>query len=309
MEDPALTRLLTLAGTLLDTARPLSFEEIRERMPEHYRQAKSETARRQFERDKDSLVDIGIEIQMVRSQTETGVEGYTAVRAQELQDLDLNPDELAALHFAATRVALEGVDEDLVTRGVQKLGGAVGAGGDTVARIPMPPALGPLFGAALHRSVASFLYNGEPRELEPHRVGFERGHWYVAGYDRLRGAGRNFRVDRIEGKVTTGPAGAFAAPERPREIRTEAWTIGHEDPVEVTVRLDREVAGAFLNEYPDVVAAAPDADGRRDVSLTVTHRAGLFNVVLQFLERAEVVAPDDVRAAFVEHLESMAAGE
>jgi len=309
VEDPALSRLLTLAGTLLDTSRPLSFEEIRERMPEHYQQAKSETARRQFERDKDSLVDIGIEIHMVRSQTETGVEGYTAVRAKAIGDLDLTPDELAALHFAATRVALEGVDEDLVTKGVQKLGGAVGAGGDTVARIPMPLALGPLFGAALHRSVATFTYNGATRELEPHRIGFERGHWYVAGFDRARGAGRNFRVDRIEGKVAVGPAGAFAAPERPREIRTEAWAIGSEDSVEVTLRLDREVAGAFLHEYPDVAAAAADADGRREVTLSVTHRIGLFNVVLQFMERAEIVGPDDVRAAFVDHLQTMAAGE
>jgi proteasome accessory factor B len=309
VEDPALSRLLTLAGTLLDTSRPLSFEEIRERMPEHYRQAKSETARRQFERDKDSLVDIGIEIQMVRSQTETGVEGYTAVRAKELEGLELSPDELAALHFAATRVALEGVDEDLVTRGVQKLGGAVGVGGDTVARIPMPVALGPLFGAVLHRSVATFTYNGVERELEPHRIGFERGHWYVAGFDRARGGGRNFRVDRIEGKVAAGPAGAFAAPERPREIRTEAWAIGNEEPVDVTLRLDREVASAFLHEYPEVTATAPDGDGRREVTLTVNHRRGLFNVVLQYMERAEVVGPDEVLEAFVEHLRTMAAGE
>ena len=304
MEDPALSRLLTLAGTLLDTSRPLSFEEIRERMPEHYQQAKSETARRQFERDKDSLVDIGIEIHMVRSQTETGVEGYTAVRAKAIGDLDLDPDELAALHFAATRVALEGVDEDLVTKGVQKLGGAVGAGGDTVARIPMPLALGPLFGAALHRSVATFTYNGVARELEPHRIGFERGHWYVAGFDRARGAGRNFRVDRIDGKVAVGPAGAFAAPERPREIRTEAWAIGSEDPVEVTLRLDREVRRMVVAS-----ASENDADGRREVTLSVTHRIGLFNVVLQFMERAEIVGPDDVRAAFVDHLQTMAAGE
>lgn len=309
MEDAALTRLLTLAGTLLDTSRPLSFEEIRERMPEHYRQARSETARRQFERDKDSLVDIGIEIHMVRSQTETGVEGYTAVRAKAIGDLDLTPDELAALHFAATRVAVEGVDEDLVTRGVQKLGGTVGTGGDTVARLHMPAALGPLFGAALHRSLATFTYNGVERSLEPHRVGFERGHWYVAGYDRSRGGGRNFRVDRIEGKVAVGPAGAFAVPERPREIRTEAWAIGSEEPVDVTLCLDREVAGAFLNEYPDVPATAPDADGRREVTLRVTHPTGLFNVVLQYLDRAEVVAPADVRAAFVAHLQTMAAGE
>lgn len=309
MDDPALTRLLTLAGTLLDTARPLSFEEIRERMPEHYRQPKFETARRQFERDKDSLVDIGIEIQMVRSATEHGVEGYTAVRAQELDGLDLGPDELAALHVAATRVALEGVDEDLVTRGVQKLGGALGSAGDTVARIPMPPALGPLFSAVLHRAVATFTYNGVVRELEPHRIGFERGHWYVAGHDRTRDGGRNFRVDRIEGAVTTGPDDGFDPPERLREIRSEAWAIGDEETVEVTLRLDREVAGGFLHEYPGLSATAPDADGRQEVTLPVNHRSGLFKVALEYLERVEVVGPADVREQFVAHLQALAAGE
>ena len=60
-----------------------------------------------------------------------------------------------------------------------------------------------------------------------------------------------------------------------------------------------------------VVASASenDADGRREVTLSVTHRIGLFNVVLQFMERAEIVGPDDVRAAFVDHLQTMAAGE
>jgi hypothetical protein len=52
-------------------------------------------------------------------------------------------------------------------------------------------------------AVATFTYNGLERELEPHRIGFERGHWYVAGLDRTRGGGRNFRVDRIDGRRIT----------------------------------------------------------------------------------------------------------
>ena len=141
------------------------------------------------------------------------------------------------------------------------------------------------------------------------RIGFERGHWYVAGHDRTRGGGRNFRVDRIEGDVRTGPDHGFEAPERPGEIRSEAWAIGDEESVDVTLRLDREVAGAFLHEYPELVGSAPDADGRREVTVSVNHRAGLFKVVLQYLERVEVVAPDEVREQFVAHVQSLAAGE
>ncbi len=118
---------------------------------------------------------------------------------------------------------------------------------------------------------------------------------------------RERRRQEVESKDLGGPFAEIA--ERLREIRSEAWAIGDEDPVDVTLRLDREVVGAFVHEYPELTAGAPDAEGRQEVTLSVNHRAGLFKVVLQLLERIEVVGPDEVRAQFVAHLQSLAAGE
>ncbi|MFM7064674.1 MAG: helix-turn-helix transcriptional regulator [Actinomycetes bacterium] len=304
MGNEALDRLLNLATLLLDTSRPLTFEEIRERLPKHYNQSDPETARRQFERDKKALVEIGIQVEMVRGLTDDGVEGYRAAKARALQGLLLSPDELAALHLAVTSVALEGGDSALAAMG--KLGGVLGDQGTTVATIEMPHAVGDLFGAVLHRQVATFSYSGVDRELEPHRIGFERGNWYVAGHDRSRGASRNFRIDRIEGPVQVGPAGGFPVPAAREEIRSESWTLGGGPPTAVTVALDREVASAFLLDFPSAAPGPAAPDGRSTVVLEVRHLPGLFSTLLPLLERAEVLDPPEVRAAFVDHLTTLA---
>ena len=41
----------------------------------------------------------------------------------------------------------------------------------------------------------------EPRNVEPWALECWRGHWYLAGWDRDRGAERVFRLSRITGRV------------------------------------------------------------------------------------------------------------
>ena len=56
-----LERLINLVALLLETARPLTFQEIRRVMPA-YQQGDVASAKRMFERDKDSLRDVGIPV-------------------------------------------------------------------------------------------------------------------------------------------------------------------------------------------------------------------------------------------------------
>jgi len=42
------------------------------------------------------------------------------------------------------------------------------------------------------------------REVEPHRLVHTGRRWYLAAWDLARGSWRTFRVDRIEGRITTG---------------------------------------------------------------------------------------------------------
>jgi proteasome accessory factor B len=56
-------RLLNLIAALLDSARPMTAEEIRSRIA-GYDQANHEAFRRAFERDKDALRGMGIPLEV-----------------------------------------------------------------------------------------------------------------------------------------------------------------------------------------------------------------------------------------------------
>jgi len=56
-----LERLVNLTATLLDTRRPLTLEELAARLEPSYPEAKA-ARRRAFERDKETLRDLGVPI-------------------------------------------------------------------------------------------------------------------------------------------------------------------------------------------------------------------------------------------------------
>ena len=69
-------RLLNLTALLLESPRPLTFGQIRERIPA-YQQGALTTAKRMFERDKDVLRDAGIPVELVPTDPFEVEEGYT----------------------------------------------------------------------------------------------------------------------------------------------------------------------------------------------------------------------------------------
>src|SRR5581483_7399025 len=122
--DPVdrLERLLNLVAALIDTPRLLTAEELGTRVP-GYPEKSTPAFRRAFERDKATLREMGIPIDVVDIQPgnpESPV-GYRIRRERyELPDPGLDPDEVAALHVAATQVRLEGGE---ASAAVWKLGG------------------------------------------------------------------------------------------------------------------------------------------------------------------------------------------
>src|ERR671923_2032553 len=102
-----LERLTNLIAVLLDTRRPLTLEEIVERVPGY--PGERESYRRQFERDKATLREIGVPISLEALYAFDQETGYRIHREDyELPPLDLTDDERVALHLAVTAVRLEG---------------------------------------------------------------------------------------------------------------------------------------------------------------------------------------------------------
>jgi proteasome accessory factor B len=301
-----LERLTDLVLVLLRDNRPKSLREIASEVPGY--PAKEGEARRQaFERDKRTLRDGGIEVSAVPIDGPEQV-GYV-IRPDDyyLPDLDLAPDEQAALNLAVAGVHLgDPSGRDALWR----LGLPATAGARPVAELPALPALAVLHEALRAGATVTFDYRGERRRVDPALLRFHGGWWYLVGHDLDRVAARTFRVDRMEGDVNTGAPGSAELPEGfdPEAALPDVpWRIGDGGEVVVELRVDATLASLVLDEVGYAALAHRDDDGSVVVRLEVTNIAALRSWLFELGDHAVVLGPDEVRAEMVRWLEAVAA--
>lgn len=216
-------RLMNLALCLLGTRRALSKRELRESIEAYLEAGSDDSFNRMFERDKDDLRELGLVIETVENLD--GETGYLARRdSNRLPPVQLDAEEAAALGLAA-RVWQQARLAGAASGALQKLRAAGMPEADNPyehstiePRIPVhETAFEPLMLACRDRRPVVFDYRKvtavrpEERHVEPWGLECWRGHWYLAGWDRDRGAERVFRLSRISGRVRSR-AGAFTAP-------------------------------------------------------------------------------------------------
>lgn len=242
-------RLVNLVLCLLSTRRYLTAERIRGIVPGYQDAPSDEAFFRTFERDKAELRDLGIPLETGRHSVFDAVDGYRIARQDyELGDIDLAPDEAAALALAVR--LWDAPEMTGSARGaLLKLRAAGVEVDESAPSVVEPkvrtgePAFGPLFSAVQAGRPVTFDYRrpGSPdsqqRTVEPWGVVSWRGRWYVVGHDRDRAARRCFRLSRITGEVR-----AFGSAEqvrRPTDVDLLQVVAGdqHETPPSTTVRL------------------------------------------------------------------------
>ena len=308
-----LERLMNLVAVLLDTARPLTAEEIREQVKGY--PEPGPTFHRALERDKEDLREMGVPISV---ETAPGMDpprdGYRIPRDEYyLADPGLEPDELAALHLAVSTVQIGGPTDD---EALWKLGGVIDVdglvatpgGGEPVASLPADARLPPLFAAVSERRRVRLTHGGIERLVDPYRLDFRRGRWYLTGLDHERDDVRSYRLDRIEGEVLTdGPAKAFERPERVTSgAERQPWELGDEAPVEARVLVDADQAGHAVHLAGEDTVAERHDDGSVVLALPVSNPLALRSFVLTFLEHAELLDPPELRDDLVAWLEEIA---
>jgi proteasome accessory factor B len=312
-----LERLMNLLATLLETPKPLTADQIRTRVLGYPTELTA--FRRAFERDKDSLRDMGIPVDIEEVPgTDPPIPGYWVRRDRYyLRDPELEPDELAALHLALEAVRLDGVEGG---GALWKLGGMpeTSPSGPAPARdlaaLPADANLIALFAAVNERRSVTFTYRGPKgethRAIDPYRLDFQRGRWYVTGFDHERRDERHFRLDRMQGAVSAGERGGFRPPATAVPgVRLAPWELGERDPVVARVLVDAEQAAmARMMAGPDV-EAEERPDGSVVLTLAVTSPDGFRSFVLGFLDHAEVLEPEDLRGEMIGWLESISEGE
>ncbi len=293
MEAPTkldrLERVTDLVLVLLDTRQPLTLDAIAHHVPGY--PAEHSARRQAFERDKRLLRDEGIP---VLTQRLPGHEqyGYRIDRTSfYLPDLDLEPDEQVALHFAVAGVHLgdpSGRDALL------KLGAAGLGDVRPIASMVPPAALIELFEAVRTHATASFAYRAAPRRVAPVGLWFRFGHWYLVAWDLDRTAVRTFRVDRIEGDVSRGDPGDAVVPhdvDVEAALPDEPWEVEGEDRVEMRIRVDALEARRVADEVGEDKVVDRLDDGSVDLVLGVSSFASIRSWVLGLLDHATITEP------------------
>ncbi len=304
-------RLINLIAALLDGRRPLTAAEIRERIA-GYDSDSAEAFRRTFERDKAELRDMGIPIETVKD--EDDVDAYIIPADKYyMPDLDLQPDEVAALKLAAD--AILGVGEQ-AGAGLKKLSVYAATDDSSAPRVlwnadvaAEQPLLGPLLSALLERQPIGFDYesaSGErsSRRVEPYGLVHRRAHWYVVGRDRDRAAPRSFKVSRIVPPILELP-GPYEVPadfDLDAHVPAEAWDVSDGETALATVRFDADLRWWPEQNMPQAKSREGDA-GSLDVDIPIARTDALVTWAIGFTDGIEILAPPEARRALLEHLE------
>ncbi|CAN5747708.1 YafY family protein [soil metagenome] len=314
-------RLINLIAALLDARGPLTADDIKETIA-GYDQPNHEAFRRAFERDKEALRAMGVPLEVVPTDPFSDhADGYVISPARYyLPELDLEPDELAALRMASEAVlggkeeAAAGLLKLTMSEGVTPWDGPrVVWGADLAAEQPL---LAPLYASVLARRPVAFGYrragedDAERRTVEPYAVVHQRGNWYLVGRDTARDGLRSFRVSRIVGRLEELD-GSYAIPEGfdpLAQASGEAWEIGPGAPGAATVRFDADLAWWPEQNMPNAIRR-PGPGGAVDVEVPVSNLDALVSWVIGFAGGAEVTAPQEARIRMRDHLATWSEGD
>jgi len=318
-------RLFNLIALLLETRRPLSPEEIRQKIPGY---GSSDVAfRRMFERDKEELRELGLPLERVGTDVWEGSEGYLIRKERAtLPELDLTADERAAVWLAAQAWQGQAVPGD-PDRALMKLAlagkvatdelgepGEPGGGAWISARVDASqPNLATVFDAIARRKRVTFSYKGRAggealqRSIDPYALR-HRGSWYLAGFDHLRNEVRHFKLDRIAG--TVGVAGGRDPDfEVPADVEAEVprgpWAI--ESAEEARVAFAPETAW-WVERRTGARRDGERDDGWVEMTFPLSDREMFCSWILGFAADVVVIAPPDLERMVVERLERAAGG-
>ena len=302
-------RLVNLTIALLATKRYITKSEIF-RTVDGY-EGSDESKERMFERDKDDLRNLGIDIEVGTFDPLFEDESGYRIKPENYQFQlgEVNAQEIALLSMAAQawRGATLGAS---ALSALNKLH-AIGIESDTEILPDLAPSIVsedknlPIAIAAItSRTAISFQYLNEDllaenRVLEPYAVVARYGHWYLVGNDLDRKSQRNFRLDRISGEAKLqGRAGGY---EIPKELDIDT-VFGVEKSAETASLLLRDGRALNLRTRCNPDTNAQQIDGWQAVKIAFKDRERFIEEILWYGSDVIIIEPSSLRSQIIDLL-------
>jgi proteasome accessory factor B len=302
-------RLVNLTIALLATRRYLTKNEIF-RTIEGY-EGNDESKERMFERDKDDLRSLGIEIEVGGFDPIFNDEaGYRIKPENYALDLgEISGSDIALLSLAAS--AWNGQALNAIAHSALLKLKSIGIDSD----IDSIPTLAPRMASASSELVAvveaittksaiTFEYmaqdlSQQKRTIHPYALASRDGHWYFAGLDVDKNAIRTFRLDRVQGEIALGKKmGAFAIP-------TGFDLFSHVDEAVsqkiATMDVRKDKAFALRKQALSII----DKGEWDQITIKYSDQTTFLDSLLWHLDDVLVIEPAELRDSIIDVLRTM----
>lgn len=302
-------RLVNLTIALLATKRFITKSEIF-RTVDGY-EGSDESTERMFERDKDDLRNLGINIEVGTFDPLFEDEAGYRIKPENYQFQlgQISAQEIALLSVAAQAWRGAALSSSALSA-LNKLH-AIGIESDTELIPDLAPSivsqdtnLPIVISAITSQLVLSFSYTNEEmaaenRVVEPYAVASRYGHWYLLGNDLDRKAQRIFRLDRIAGAAKTqGRSGSYSIPA---DLDVEA-AFSSQQPLSSAILLLRDGRALNLRTRIKEISDTADGSGWQKGEITFRDRERFLEEILWYGSDVVVIEPADLRQQIVELL-------
>ncbi len=304
--DP-LERVLNLFTLLHRSTHPLSREQIVAEMAKGmtpYPEA-DDAQRQLFGSDKNTIVrDLGIQVRQTVAQGDEAGQTKYWISEEDMcvPELDLTHDELAVLSLALASIH-HSVPE--ASEAMMKLEGMNPQRSAVDFNVQVPLIVVRLTEMIQRRQIAHLVINGAPVVVDPSRLLFDKGTWYliavVAGEKKL-GAIKCSHI-APDFSIVDGEVSSTKKNLSNRELRKLVHNV-EDDDVEAHVLVDEHVAGiSWWDSRVRETEALPD--GKLRITVQVDDPARLRGWVLGFGTHAVIESPESLREDFVQWLEKL----
>lgn len=304
-------RLVNLTIALLATKRYLTKSEIF-RTIEGY-EGSAESKERMFERDKDDLRNLGIDIEVGSFDPLFEDEAGYRIKPDNYQFQlgEISSQEVSLLSLAAEAwrgAALAGSAQTAL----RKLH-AIGIKTDLDSLPELAPHVNNrdrnlqiAISAITSKKVISFQYLSEDLQLQnrkvaPYAVASKYGYWYLYGEDRDKNSLRSFRLDRISGEIDE--EGRSSAYEIPPDFQIRNHMLASEESATALIYLRSGRANNLRNRSKASENGKKIA-GWDLVELTFRDRERLIEELLWYGDDVVLSQPQDIRDEIISRLKS-----